>query len=298
MLNLVAGVIGLVFSYIFLLLFPHLHETIRQAISLTAGIIMMLAGQVVWPRIIRLARWLVRKWRYLVVGSLLIVLEALLCLAYTDWRIIAFSSLHFALVAVAAWLLSRYHLKLHSHVDFFEDFECGLENWSYHGQWRTEKDGDRSILVVSESENGGIARPCQSWTDYVFEFETKIVKHDTSWLVRAKDTRNCVMLQCEQDRVLPYFRREGDWSPRDWAEKHQALLPVTLPLDTWFGVRIETREAELIVTMTLNDMESEILRKSLLEPPIAPMRYSVGSVGFREAGDRCAHFRNVRVRRI
>jgi len=49
--------------------------------------------------------WLARQWRYLVIVFLLVLIEVLLFLAYADWKIIAFSIAHFALIAVAARLL-------------------------------------------------------------------------------------------------------------------------------------------------------------------------------------------------
>jgi hypothetical protein len=251
-------------------------------------------------------KWLVQQWRYLVIGILLIVIEVLLYLAYTDWRTVVFSLAHFALIAVAAWLLARHPVKPYGYEpsyreEFCEDFQRGLENWEYHGErWRTEREGDRHILIVTDSEIGGIAKPCLSWKDYVFRFETKIVKSNTSWIIRAKDRLNYVMLQCGQEQLKPHFRVNGTWRNLEWTNRNPVSLPITLPVNTWFGVHIEVRGTKVLVTVRVNDRETEILNSSaLLEPPTAPVSYPMGSVGFREYGpDECAHFRNVRVKRL
>ena len=59
-------------------------------------------------------RWLAKQWQRLVIVALLILIEVLLYLylAYADWRIIALSTGHFALIAVAAWLLARHDIVL------------------------------------------------------------------------------------------------------------------------------------------------------------------------------------------
>ena len=178
--------------------------------------------------------------------------------------------------------------------EFHEDFQDGLENWEHSGEWRTEREGDRCILIVTKSERGGIAKPCLSWTDYVFEFETRIVNGNSSWIIRARDTLNYVMLQCQQERLYPHLRMHGNWFKQD-----SVILPITLPLNTWFGARIDVRGAEVVVTVTVNDRKWEILNSStLLEPSTVPVSYPMGSVGFRESAAECAHFRNVRVKRL
>jgi hypothetical protein len=54
----------------------------------------------------RFVRWVMGLWHYIVIAVLLILLEVALFVLYTNWLIVTFSVLHFALVALAAWLLS------------------------------------------------------------------------------------------------------------------------------------------------------------------------------------------------
>jgi hypothetical protein len=212
------------------------------------------------------------------------------------------------------WLLAlTYHIystrKSTDQREFFEDFRRGLENWEYYGGWRTEREDSRHILIVIDSDAGGIAKPCRLWTDYVFEFETKIAQANTSWIIRASDILNYVMLQCGPAELNPHFRVNGLWF-----KLQSVSLPVTLPLNTWFGVRITVTGTRVVVVVRVNDRETEIFNRPLLEPQIVAAQitqggttqslnvtfsYPMGSVGFREWGNtECAHFRNVHVMRI
>jgi len=302
--DLIAAVILGLLAYALSLLFPDMDDNLRLAIAGLVAIVVWLSRHYVSRIFERLKQWLLERWQYLVIGILLIVIEGLLYLAYADWKKIAFSIAHFALIAVAAWLLARYP-KPYSceprHEKFREDFRHGLENWEYGDEedWRTEREGDGCILIVTGSERGGIAKPCLLWSDYVFEFETKIVNGNSSWIIRAQDTGNYVMLQCEQERLYPHFRMQGRWEKLPWTRENPVPLPFRLPLDTWFGVHIEVRGTLVLVTVAVNDRAREILNNStLLEPPTAPASYPMGSVGFRESAAECAHFRNVRVKRL
>jgi hypothetical protein len=183
---------------------------------------------------------------------------------------------------------------------FTECFEGGLGHWEYDGAWRVIREDDKHTLVVTNSEIGGIAQPCRLWTDYTCEFETKIAKSNTSWVVRAKDTSTYVMLQCETGRIYPHFRVNGTWTNLDWTRRNPVPLPVTLPLDTWFGVRIEVKDFHVMVTLIVDGKEIVVsaMTNPLLKPPIAPIEYAIGSVGFRESGNECAYFRRISVKKI
>lgn len=217
-------------------------------------------------------------------------------------------------VVLAAWLLAlTYYVhsarKQTEISEFRENFRHGLEDWEYYGGWRTERDGRQRILTVTESAEGGIARPCLLWRDYEFEFETKIVRGNTTWLVRARDILNYVMLQCGRSELNPHFRANGFWLLLD-----HVPLPLTLPTNTWFFVRIRVQGTRVTVSVRLGDAETEIYNSELLRPEVKTytisadgetrrtdlmLSYPTGSVGFREWGEtECAQFRNVRVKKI
>lgn len=192
---------------------------------------------------------------------------------------------------------------------FVDSFEHGLDQWEYYGGWRTDREGNEKILIVTDSDAGGYARPCRLWNDYLFEFETKIVQSNTAWVIRASDILNYVMLQCGRAEIIPHFRVNGFWFKLD-----PVPLSITLPSNQWFRVNIRVAGIRVVVTVSLNNQETELLNSTLLEPKVVQaiitqgestqrlpivFSYPMGSVGFREWGNtECAHFRNVRVTKL
>ncbi len=54
--------------------------------------------------LISATKWLSKRWRYLLVDILLILIEVALYCVSADWKIVAFSLVHLALIGGAAWL--------------------------------------------------------------------------------------------------------------------------------------------------------------------------------------------------
>jgi hypothetical protein len=208
------------------------------------------------------------------------------------------------ILALFVWLLlltyRSYQKNTHQR-EFVEDFRDLLKNWEHDGGWRIIGGHNENILVVANSPIGGIAKPCRSWKDYRFEFETKIVgaktveraSPNTSWIIRAKDSLNYVMLQCQQEALYPHHRVNGEWK-----QPGPELGKFKLPLDEWFSVRIEVKGTQAVVTVTVNNKPTKIYSGTPFEPPHAPARYRIGSVGFRAGKGECAYFRRVRVKKI
>ncbi|TKJ31058.1 MAG: hypothetical protein CEE40_03125 [Chloroflexi bacterium B3_Chlor] len=234
-------------------------------------------------------------------------------LVLRDMLVVAHTPLWGGLL-LAVWLAGltvrayRVH-KVAEQREFVEDFRHGLDQWEYYGAWRTEKEDRRHLLTVTESGDGGIARPCLLWRDYDFEFDTKIVRGNTTWLIRARDILNYAMLQCGQSELYPHFRVNGMW-----VRLPRVSLSTTLPLNTWFRVRIRVQGTRVTAKVTVDDAETEIYNWDLLRPNVRTfvigegdrtqradliLSYPVGSIGFREWSDtECAQFRNVRVSKI
>jgi hypothetical protein len=186
-----------------------------------------------------------------------------------------------------------------------------LMGWQKDGDWTGDDSHDPHDLRVTNSDRGGILTRTLSWTDYEFEFETKIERKCTAWIVRAYDLDNYVMLQCWPDKITPLYRRDGLW----WSEQ-ETRLPRTLP-GGWFKVCIRV-EKETISVLWLEDGRRTVLfEDDLLGPrtvsltacrpsPSQPqyvngevfLSYLRGGVGFRACGDESALFRNITVRQI
>lgn len=194
-----------------------------------------------------------------------------------------------------------------SNQTFADDFRRGLRKWEFQGDWRTSREDNHDILIVTNSHSGGFAKPCRLWSDYVFEFETKLVNKNTSWIIRAFDRLNCVMLQCTQDEIHPHFRVDGTWSTAEGIK-----LPIKLPLNVWFSAQIRVLGTRVVVTAVLDGQRTTLFDLPLLEPRVFQLKihqenqvhefpvirsFTLGSMGFRECGDECAHFRHIRVTR-
>jgi hypothetical protein len=176
---------------------------------------------------------------------------------------------------------------------FIDRFES-LENWIHEGSWSIINEDNTRTLIVTNSGTGGIASPCVSWKDYVFEFETKIMQRNSSWIIRAQNLATYVMLQCQPHAIFPHYRLNGQWTVAD-----QVRLQERLPVEVWFKVRIEVKHSDVKVTIVLPDREMKTLTlRNLLKPSLAPMEYAAGSIGFRESSVECSHFRAVSVKKI
>jgi hypothetical protein len=207
--------------------------------------------------------------------------------------------------AIIIFLIAFQFVKLWKSHRFYDKFQFGLEKWEFSGNWRTERENGGNILIVTNSNTGGIAKACQLWTDYIFEFETKIIQNNSSWIIRARDVFHYVMLQCNPTELCPHF-----WDDNIWTYDVRIPLPFTIPLNVWFGVRIKVIGIRVVIILIIKGIETEIFNKPLLESKIVPvtiqdgrnitkmLNYSMGSVGFRESDVECSHFRNVRVKKL
>ena len=191
------------------------------------------------------------------------------------------------------------------------EITSSLTEWEREGDWTADTSHAPPDLRVTNSDRGGILKRTQSWTDYEFEFETKIDRSYTAWIIRAYDLDNYVMLQCSPDKITPLYRRDGLW----WSEQATRLV-APLPKD-WFKVYIRV-EGGTVSAFRLEDGQRTFLfRGDLLAPrtvsleacrpsPDQPhyvdgpvfMSYLRGGVGFRACGDESAYFRNITVRPI
>jgi hypothetical protein len=186
-----------------------------------------------------------------------------------------------------------------------------LMGWNREGDWIPDTSHDPPDLRVTNSDRGGILRKTDTWTDYEFEFETRIDRENTAWIIRAYDLDNYVMLQCRRDGIIPHYRRDGLW----WREQ-ETNLPRALP-EGWFRVCIRVQEDSVSAFWLEEGHRTVLLERDLLgsrtvsliacrPSPDQPhyvdgpvfMSYLRGGVGFRASGHESAYFRNITVRPI
>ena len=191
------------------------------------------------------------------------------------------------------------------------EISSSLIEWQTGGALTPDLSHDPPDLRVTNSDNGGILRETLTWTDYQFEFETKIDNANSSWIVRAHDLDNYVMLQCSVDKIIPHYRRDGLW----WRESETPLPPV-LPKG-WFKVSITVQMEAVEVCLEKDGKSTILFRADILGPRTASLiacrpsddkptykngevflSYLRGGVGFRASGNESAYFRNITVRQI
>ncbi len=254
-----------------------------------------------------IGKWIISNWQ-LIIGITLQIIVAYEIFLLTTTLLAMFLTLALAFASI---LLAKYRLNVSSHNpdlpvkvsssknQYDEGFENGLKNWQYFGKWTIGDENGNKFLIVTDSNRGGFFKPCLSWKDYVFEFETKIVNKTTTWDIRAKNADNYVMLQCTQHNIYPHYRMNNKWVNLDGTKGNGIPLPVPLALNTWFGVRIDVNGTHVSVTLIVDGKKIPIPNiPSILKPPIAPIEYLVGTVGFRECGNECAHFRKISIKEI
>lgn len=171
------------------------------------------------------------------------------------------------------------------------------KNWDFVGDWKIEEGNE---LSVSGSDTGGITKVGSLWENYTYEFETKILNRCTSWVVRATDLDNYVMFQCTDKVIRPHLRIKFPELTSVTMEGKATFVykvgwvvdtppfnsqPHNKSLDGWF--RIKTAVKGTRVDIYING-DNVFHQDNLLSIPI-------GKVGFRNAGDEHAHFRNVKV---
>jgi len=199
---------------------------------------------------------------------------------------------------------------------FSENFRAGVNPriWEYEGSWHTELDENgKPVLNVTNSELGGLAIPCLSWTDFELQFETRIMKACTAWMVRASSLNDCFMVQLTTDLIRPHIRASGLWEVIS-SEPHGLPIKVS----EWFSVRTLVRGAWITVYIFINGKEHLTLQQRLLGArPAVPVEIHVGdqgsgktflhflaistrigSFGFRLFGEETAQFRNIKAYRL
>jgi hypothetical protein len=199
---------------------------------------------------------------------------------------------------------------------FSENFEKGINPriWEYEGDWKTELDENgKPVLSITNSEIGGLAIPCLSWTDYELQFDTRIMNQCTTWLMRASSLNDCFMIQITPELIRPHFRASGLWQLVS-SEPHG--LPIKI--GEWFSIRTLVRGAWVTVYITLNGKEHLVYQKRILgtRPPMSVHvqlgdpengeKYSqilvvsarIGSFGFRFSGVESAQFRNIKTYKL
>ncbi len=242
-------------------------------------------------------------------------------------REIASSPASSLLVAVLLLILAVFYFRLRKRLnivagEFRDDFASGLHRWEFGGEgWKIEKEDEKFMLSVSESPDGGITKRGFSWSDYEFNFDTKIINKNVGWIVRAESRNKYLMVQLNLEepesprlrfhlRLPQSSRRKSEWIVTQ-VNKLEPEKPIS-PHD-WINVRIVVLGSNIDVYLnnehSVHYFVADPIRweekfdwgiTGAPEPEIgsyvATINYGAGKVGFRCSSGEHAHFRNVRVK--
>ena len=176
--------------------------------------------------------------------------------------------------------------------DFLDNFKHGLKKWEWESGDISIENGDE--LSVTKCNTGILTRNGQNWSNYIFEFETKIIKKCSAWIVRARDFNNYVMFQFNKSGIRLHYRIDGEWVILE----EKPIRP-TIRDNEWFKVRIEVKGDIVIIFIKDIEIYQEKIFSGHHEIEGARfISFPMGRVGFREWAKEQAYFRNIGVNTI
>ncbi len=214
----------------------------------------------------------------------------------TNYLIIWISSLTIIVIAIFYWifLINRRFL-----LGFTDTFKKRLNiNWDNKGAWTI---ADDRILVVVDSDEGGITKKGADWENYTFTFRAKILNGRFGVIIRANDFNDYYMLQINPNAIVPHRRisfpkiLNTSIDPIKglkiemqvgWELYNNLVVNLSRELVDWFDVRVKVNGQS--VSMYIND-SLEFQHDSFLQN-------SKGKVGFRCSVEEKALIKKVKVR--
>lgn len=210
-----------------------------------------------------------------------------------------------SLVFIFSWIHKDKKHLLIAKGDFFDNFQKGLRSseWEYYEDWRIEEDDNKNVLSVTNSCDGGLVRIGTQWINYIFSFETKIIRNNSSWIVKAKDRYNYIMFQCHTDEIIPHIRIN-----KYWEHCEPIKLVNVIKTNTWYDVSLKIKGDVIEIEINNNSVRYTVPN---IMTPNDPKLYTneskrvsfdidltSGRVGFRECGNEKAFFRKVKITTI
>ncbi len=187
------------------------------------------------------------------------------------WLLSAFVAL--LALLVFGWFHHDVRLRTHANaqtlpVGAFSDQFIDLARWDCDGNWRVEN----GVLLVGQSDRGGILRDGRNWQDLIFSFSARVVSRNMGVIIRAIDRENYEMLQITPEYVRPHRRRIAsvgpEWDANFFTVRHECSVqsPFTC------SVVVTGKRVRMFINGGLVFDDSSFLGNSR------------GSIGFRCAG--------------
>ena len=176
---------------------------------------------------------------------------------------------------------------------------------------------NENCYEITDSYVGYIYLPVLSWSDYVFEFNFKIINNCIAWIVRANNLSNYLMFQCDLSGINPHIRINGEWIIKKHFYKDTNLtFDDNLSPDTWYKAKIvcEKRNIRMVIyhkNAIIFDRHWSIPSQLLISYKKSPdpknrelinfiqnIDFDFGAIGFRDNGNERGLFKNIYLRKL
>lgn len=219
----------------------------------------------------------------------------------------------FIATAILIYVKSRekdfYFVALHNSND--------REDWIGDGGFKYER--VHGAYSITNSDSGFIFSKCLNWSDYVFDFEFKILNKSLGVIVRATNLSNLVMMQIFENGIKPHIKINGFW--QSWSPKESKLeFSKNLNSDKWYRcvfqcdkrsvrIRIYNIQGDVffdrvweipsgVISFSFDSADNSKMPQPMISSIPFPINLEYGTVGFRNYGNENALVENVLIEKI
>jgi len=193
------------------------------------------------------------------------------------------------------------------------------EDWIGDGLFQYER--VHHSYAITNSHSGFIFSKCLTWSDYVFDFQFKILNTSLGVIVRAVNLSNTVMMQIFENGIKAHIRINGFW--KAWEPTDAKLVfNQNLNLDQWYRARLQCDKGSIRIRIfnkenntvidrvwkipsgeisfsyltDITNKENGFITKSTTIP--FPINLDYGTIGFRNHGSEKALIKEVLVEKL
>lgn len=192
------------------------------------------------------------------------------------------------------------------------------EDWIGEGTFHYER--VHGTYAITDSHSGFIFSKSLTWSDYVYDFEFKILRTSLGVILRATNLSNLIMLQILENGISSHIRINGFWQV--WKPEETGMIfASSLNLDSWYRARFQCDKGSIrirlydsskvllfdrvwrIPTGTISvsykpEQDIGLAARSLISSIPFPINLEYGTAGFRNDGEEKALVKDVLIEKI
>jgi hypothetical protein len=196
--------------------------------------------------------------------------------------------------------------------------DADREDWIGKGIFKYER--AHNAYTITDSYSGFIYSKCLTWSDYVLEFDFKILKESLGVILRATNLSNLVMMQISEEGIRPHIRVNGFWQA--WESKESKLVfNKKINLDKWYWIRLQCDKGSIRIRIYNADSQAVFDRVWEIPSGDIPFTYELpnnfglvakgtkssipfpinleyGTIGFRNHNQEKALVKNVLIEKL